>query len=164
MKTILKAAAAALMIAVAAPALAQQMTAQDFVAEAASSDMFEIRSSEFALDRAQSEEVRAFADMMIADHSQASENLMSAAEAAGVAVPAEMLEKHRAQVEQLEPLEGEAFDEAYIQAQLTAHEEALALMHGYAEGGDQEALREHAAATTPVIEGHLEHVRQLAGN
>jgi putative membrane protein len=140
------------------------MTAQDFVSEAASSDMFEIRSSEAALERAQSEEVRAFADMMIADHTQASENLMAAAEAAGAAVPAEMLEKHRVQVEQLEPLEGEAFDEAYIQAQLTAHEEALALMQNYAEAGDQEALREHAAATAPVIEGHLQHVRQLAGN
>lgn len=162
MKLFLSAAVSAFVIAFAAPSLAQSMSAEEFAAQAASSDMFEIRSSELAQDKSQSDEVRAFADQMIADHTAASEKLKAAAATSGVEVPAEMLDKHQSQVSELEGLDGEAFDDAYVEAQVAAHEEALALMQGYAENGDDEALKAHAAATAPVIEGHLGHVRDLA--
>jgi len=42
-----------------------------------------------------------------------------------------------------------------------AHEEALALMEGYAESGDNEALKAHAQKTAPIIERHAEHVKEL---
>ncbi len=162
MRMMLKAAVAAMVVSLAVPAMAQTVDPQEFVNQAASSDLFEIRSSELALERAQNERVRGFAEMMIADHTQASENLAVAAEAAGVTVPADMLEAHAAQFEALEAVEEAGFDAAYVDAQRAAHEEALALMQGYAQSGDSEPLRDHAAATAPVIETHLEHVRGLA--
>jgi putative membrane protein len=53
-----------------------------------------------------------------------------------------------------------SFDTAFNQAQLTAHQEALALHRGYAAGGDVPALRATAAKAVPVVEMHLRHVEQ----
>lgn len=153
--------AAAFILTLSAPGLAQQMSASEFVATAASSDMFEISSSELARELAESEEVKEFANMMIADHTKASEELAAAAQSAGVSLPGGMDEKHSSQLQSLESLSGTEFDAVYIDAQVAAHEEALALMEGYAENGDEEALKAHAQKTAPVIERHAEHVKQL---
>ena len=154
-------ATTAFVFALSTSAFAQQMSAEEFATTAASSDMFEITSSELAKEKGRSDAVKEFADQMIADHTRASQELAVAAEAAGVNLPGAMIEKHAAQVEQLDALPGDQFDAAYIDAQVAAHEEALALMQGYAEGGDNEALKAHAAKTAPIIEANFEHVKKL---
>jgi putative membrane protein len=143
---------------------ADKISAQDFAATAASSDMFEIRSSELALQKSQTSAVKEFAQMMIKDHTEASKNLMAAAKQDGIAVPGEMAEKHAAQVKALSGAEGEAFDAAYLDAQLAGHKEALALMTNYAKDGDAAALKAHAQKTAPIVQMHLEHVEQLNKN
>jgi putative membrane protein len=159
---IISLAMATAMVVFGQSAMAQEMSAEDFVAAAASSDMFEIQSSELAQEKSQTTEITEFAEMMIADHSKASEELKAAASTAGVEVPAEMMEKHAAKVAELEGLEANEFDAAYVAAQVTAHEEALALKEGYAEKGEEEALKAHAAKTAPVIKTHYEHVQEIS--
>jgi putative membrane protein len=138
-----------------------KMSAQDFATMAASSDMLEIRSSELALQKSQTAAVKDFAQMMINDHTTASKNLMAAAQQDGVTVPADMLPKHASQVEAPGSAAGEGFDAAYIGAQVTAHQQALALMTSYAESGDAAALKAHAQKTAPIIQMHYEHAQQL---
>lgn len=155
------AAAAVFGVASLALAQAQTMSPQDFAATAASSDMFEIRSSELALEKSKSDAVRDFAQMMINDHTAASEALKAAAQQDGVTVPAEMLEKHATQLQTLQGAPADSFDTSYVEAQVAAHEEALALMQSYADTGDGAALKAHAAKTAPVIQMHHEHVQKL---
>lgn len=156
-------AASALLGSIASFAWAQSqaMSGQDFVAAAASSDMFEIQSSQLALEKSQNDAVREFAQMMIEDHTTASEELKAAAEQDGVTVPTEMDEKHKALLEQVNSASAESFDAAYVTAQQAAHEEGLALMTSFAESGQEAALKAHAAKTAPVIQAHLEHVQKL---
>lgn len=139
----------------------QKMTAQDFAATAASSDMFEIQSSEVALQKSQDASVKEFAQMMINDHTTASKGLKAAAQQDGVDVPTEMTEKHAAQLKTLSDTPAESFDASYIDAQVAGHQEALTLMTSYAEGGDSAALKSHAQKTAPIIQTHLEHVQNL---
>ena len=154
-------AAAAMLVACATSTQAQQMSAEEFVAAAASSDMFEINSSELAKEKTDDADVTGFAEMIIADHTRASEELKTAAAGAGVAVPAGMMDKHAAQLQQLEGLSGAEFAAAYVDAQLAAHEEALNLMQTYGEAAEDEALKAHAQKTAPVIQQHYEHAQQL---
>jgi putative membrane protein len=56
---------------------------------------------------------------------------------------------------------GANFDRVWLQQQMMAHQQALALQRGYAANGDTPALRQAAAAAVPVIEGHLARVKQL---
>ena len=160
-RRLLSAAAALGFLASAALAQTAAPPAQEFVILASSSDMFEIASSTVAQE-SQSAEVKSFAQMMVTDHTKSSEELLAAVQASGVAItpPATMIEKHQQQLDALNA-DNADFDAAYIDAQVAAHEEAIALMKSYAEGGDNEALKAHAQKTLLVIEMHYEHAQKL---
>jgi putative membrane protein len=107
-------------------------------------------------------DVVAFADMMIADHTLAGDK-KAAAESDGVTVPTAMTEKHQSQLDQLQAAEEGAFDEAYIAAQVAAHDEAVALFEGFSTQGEESALRGFAAETLPTLQQHQTHAHELAG-
>lgn len=150
----------------AAPAAAATPAAitdpAQFAATASASNMFEIQSSELALERAVSEDVRAFAQQMIADHTKAGDDMATAAGEEGVAPASELDQKHQEILNTLGGLEGEAFDAAYIQAQVQAHDEAVALFEGYAANGSEGPLKAFAAATLPTLQQHQAHVHEMA--
>ena len=66
-----------------------------FAETAASSNMFEIESSQLALAHSKTDKVQAFADKMIDDHTAAGEKMKAAATKDGVTPPTEMAEKTR---------------------------------------------------------------------
>src|SRR3954453_20935582 len=78
-------------------AVGQSVTEPEEFAEiAASSNMFEIESSQLALQQPVSEKVQQFAQHMIDDHTAAGEKMKSAAEQDGISPPEGMVEKHQA--------------------------------------------------------------------
>ena len=137
---------------------------QAFAEIAASSNMFEIESSQLALERATNDDVRAFAQHMIDDHTAAGEKMKAAAQADGTTLPAVLAEKEQAQLEKLRSVEGEAFDQAYLTAQVAAHDEAVALFDTFSTEGQESALRQFAAETLPTLEEHQTAVHELAGS
>lgn len=134
-----------------------------FATMAASSNTFELESSTMALERATSEEVKAFAEQMIADHTKAAQDMAPAAEEEGVELPSDLDDRHQQMLDDLDGLEGEEFDAAYIQAQVAAHDEAVALFEGYTSAGPDGALKEFATATLPTLKQHQEHIKGMAG-
>ncbi|AUX78599.1 DUF4142 domain-containing protein [Sinorhizobium fredii] len=156
-------AIAAALIAGASHVNAQQMSSEGFVTMAASSDMFEVQSGQLAAKNSKEASVQQFAEMMVADHTKASQELKVAAADAKITVPTQMIDKHAAQLNKLQNAQGDAFDKAYIEAQLMAHQEALKLMQSYAQTGDSEPLKAHAAKASPIVQRHLEHAQKLAG-
>ncbi len=153
----------------AAPMAPMTVTsAQDFVVIGSSTNAFEIASGELALERAESEEVRAFGERMIQDHMAASEQLMAAAEQDGVMMPPAdgegvltVSEQHQMMLDELSAAEGAAFDQAYATMHIQAHEEAIALHQGFAEGGEDGAVKTFAAETLPLLEEHLAMAQAL---
>lgn len=164
---------------VAAPAIAQDNTAApatsaapaatsvtdpaQFAAMASISNLFELESSTLAIERATDPEVKAFAEQLIADHTKAAQDLTAAAQAEGLAPENELDERHQEMLDNLSGLQGEEFDAAYIQAQVQAHDEAVALFETYSTNGAEGELKAFATATLPVLKEHQEHVRGLAG-
>jgi putative membrane protein len=61
--------------------------AMPYVAKAAASDLFEIQSSQIALQKAQNPNVRQFAQMLITHHTGTTQTLTAAARAAGLTPP-----------------------------------------------------------------------------
>jgi putative membrane protein len=137
---------------------------QAFAEAAASSNMFEIESSKLALERATADDVRAFAQQMIDDHTAAGEKMKAAAESDGLTPPTAMKEKEQADLAQIQSAEGDAFDQAYVTAQVAAHDQAVALFESFSNQGSDSALREFAAATLPTLQEHQSAVRELAGS
>ncbi|MBV0893341.1 DUF4142 domain-containing protein [Paracoccus sp. Z118] len=154
---------AAFGLATLGAAWAQGTTAQDFVNQAASGGLFEVQSSELALQRSQNADVQEFANQMITDHTANNEELAAVAQAQNLTVPAELAGPHAEMMQSLQDAEGDAFDAAYIQNQVTAHETAVTLYQTYADGGDNEALVAYAQKSLPVLQQHLEHAQGMAG-
>ncbi|MBI1402487.1 MAG: DUF4142 domain-containing protein [Porphyrobacter sp.] len=141
-------------------------TAQAYVERAAISDMYEIEAGKLALDKAASPETRDFAQMMIDDHTATTRDLKDALGQMGdtaIVVPATLDNAHREMIDQLQAMEGEGFDRAYRDQQVTAHHKALALHQTYAERGDKPELQAFAKNAVPVIEKHLKALSEDLG-
>ncbi len=106
--------------------------------------MMEIQASELAIQNAKSAQVKEFAQMMVSDHTKASNNLMAAAKADGVSVSAQMTNKQGATVDALRRRPAPTSTTKYVQAQVMAHQEALQLMETYAANGDSPDAKAHA--------------------
>lgn len=135
-----------------------------FVTMAASSDMFEIQSSQLAKSRGVGREVSDFADHMIRDHTATTAAITSmlAGMSPPVTPPTSMTAKHRAMLDKLRNAgTGDAFARAYADAQVMAHREAVALYGNYAKRGDNATLRQFAQSTLPSLQGHLAHAQQI---
>ena len=139
----------------------QPLPAQDFVTAAASGGLFEVESSKLALERTKSDEVKAFAEMMIADHSKANDELKAIAAAAGLKVPAA---PEGGPAEHLKAVKAAAdadFDRTYLMHQDKAHDETLALFMAQAGATSTPELAAFAAKTLPALKMHAEHVKKL---
>ena len=148
----------------AAPAdLTNPLMAPGYLAQAASGDQFEIQSGQLAQQASQNPAVQQFAGMLITDHTQSTQMLMAAAQSARVTPPpATLLPPQQALLDQLRAAgTGPAFDQAFQQAQIQAHQQALQLHQGYAQSGDVPVLRTTAGQIVPVVQRHLTMVQSM---
>lgn len=142
-------------------------TVEGYVMNAAMGDMYEIQAADIALERSQNAQVRELAEMIKRDHTAASERLMPAAEAAGQTPPTELDERRQGMLDNLRAASADEFDMVYLNQQVAAHEEALALHRGFADNEDNATLAQHAQAVVEPIEMHhrrSEELQESLGN
>ncbi|EJT00978.1 DUF4142 domain-containing protein [Rhizobium sp. CCGE 510] len=167
---------ASLALSLAVPAFAQSAAEQtgvnsligvppkteDFVKEAATSDMFEIASSKLAVERGD-DATKAFAQQMVADHQKTSDELKALVSGGKVkaALPSAMTSAQQSMLDKLNGLQGDDFNKQYHSDQESAHEDAVDLFKRYGDEGDNPELKAWAASTRPALEHHLEMAREL---
>jgi putative membrane protein len=136
-------------------------TTYEFVATASSGNAFEIEAATLALQKAQAPEVKALAQKMLDDHTAAQAELLAVGKTANtdIAKPAPDGEQ-QGLLDKLGAADPAAFDAAYVDSQVFAHQRALALFKGYAEGS--EPLNQYAAKTLPTLQMHYAMVLDLA--
>lgn len=163
---------AGLAVILASPVLAQSATektgfnsvmgvapkTEDFVTEAADSDMFEIESSKLALERSQDTPTKLFAQQMIADHTKTSEELKGMVSGGKVkaTIPTTMSSQQQAMFDDLKTLQGDDFTKMYRSDQEDVHEAAVDLFKRYGDEGENVELKAWAATTRPALEHHLQ--------
>jgi putative membrane protein len=137
--------------------------APGFLAQAGSANQWEILSSQLALQASQNAAVRNYANLLISDHTRLGAQVTAAAQSAGLTMPPPaLLPAQQAALDQLRAAgTGPGFDMAYRQAQIDAHNQAIALMQNYSAGGDVPALRSAAAGAIPMMQMHLQQAQML---
>lgn len=139
-------------------------SAMPYVMMAGASDLYEIQSSQMAVQRATRPEVRQYAQMLIQHHQMTTRQVMAAARAAGMNPrPPMLMPMQRQMLNQLRGASGSNFDRTYVLQQVPAHEMALALHSNYARSGDRPQLRAVASQAVPVVTQHLQQARQMMG-
>jgi putative membrane protein len=139
------------------------VNASAFVENAARSDMFEVRAGKLALTRSHDPAVRRFASEMIKAHTETTRAL-KAHLPPGLTPPTELDKRRQGMLDDLKASKPSEFDKRYIDQQVSAHQEALTLMKGYAAHGDKPELKAAAAKTVPVVEHHLDMAKSLAAS
>lgn len=137
-------------------------TTQDFVTEVANGDMFEIQSSQLALQKADAQ-AKAFAQHMIADHQKTTSELLGLLKTANIQAtpPATIDSALQARLDKLKKETGRDFTNNYDERQVSAHKEAVSLFERYAKGGDNAQLKAWAGKTLPTLQQHLQMAQGL---
>lgn len=144
-------------------ALSATPSGPDFVNKAAKSDAYEIAAAKLAVTNASSQAVKDFAAEMITAHTASTAKIKAAAATATPAITPDptLTSDQNDDLAELAKKKGAEFDEAYIDDQVDAHQDALALMRDYAEHGDTAALKTAAGEIAPVVQKHLDHAKSL---
>lgn len=143
-------------------ALGVSPSTADFVTEAATGDLFEIRSSELALKQGDAA-TQNFAKQMITDHQKTSNELKSLVQAKkiDVTIPGAPTSSQQSMLDKLTTLNGADFNKQYRDDQYSAHKGAVSAFQRYAKSGENPDLKQWAEKTAPALEHHLEMAREL---
>ncbi len=137
---------------------------EDFIKEAAMSDMLEIEAAKVAQQKGDVDDKK-FADMMITDHTKTSTELKSLTPAdLKAAIPASLDASYQKKVDKLRDTKPEDFASEYDSMQVSAHKDAVSLFERYAKGGDNAALKDWAGKTLPALQHHLDMAQKLDKN
>jgi len=135
---------------------------QKFAQQAASSDQFEIQSSQLALQKSHSARVRAFAQQMIDEHTATTQKLSALAGTKGMTVDGALDPTQQQTLASLQNSRS-GFDRAYLRAQVNGHDTALSAFQTKASGGSDPDVRSFAQQTAPTIQEHLDEAKRMAG-
>ena len=138
---------------------------QDFVKEAAISDMMEIESSKIAQQKGNADEKK-FAGQMIADHSKTSSELKGLVTSGDVKaeLPTQLDSSSQGKLDKLRNAKPEDFPGQYDPMQISAHKDAVSLFERYAKGGDNAKLKDWAGKMLPALQHHLEMAQAMDKN
>jgi putative membrane protein len=135
---------------------------QEFATKAAGAGDFEIQSSKLALTMSQNADIKSFAQMMIDDHTKAADALKAAAASQGnITLPSAPDADTTAKLQKLQAASGADFDKLYVQMQIDAHVDAVALFSGYSQNGAAGPLKDFAGQTLPTLKMHYQHALAL---
>lgn len=137
---------------------------EDFIKEAAMSDMLEIEAAKIAQQKGDAEE-KSFAGTMIADHTKTTSELK---EMVGgdmkTALPTALDDSSQKKLDKLRDAKPEDFAALYDPMQVSAHKDATSLFERYAKGGEDAKLKDWAGKTLPALQHHLEMAQALDKN
>lgn len=144
-------------------------TSEAFVTDVGVGDLYEVAAGELAAQRATSDAVRTFGEMMTEHHTTAVHQMRAALMSSEVTrvlpelSPATALDERRqAMLDQLMQAADEDFEPLYLEQQRASHQEAAALLEEYATAGDNPQLQSLAAGGLPMVQRHLRSLEHLA--
>jgi len=132
-----------------------------FVTQATQGGLLEIELANLALQNSTNDAVRAYAETLIQDHTQANQQLAQIAGAKGATVPTTLDASGQNAVNRLGNLSGRQFDRQFANQAVATHRQAIQLFQNEASRGDDEELRTFAQSTLPTLQEHLADAQQL---
>jgi putative membrane protein len=145
-----------------APGIAPK--SEDFIKEAATSDMLEIEAAKVAQQKGDADEKK-FAEQMITDHTKTSSELKGLVPAGMTsAIPTALDDSSQKKLDKLRNAKPEDFASNYDPMQVSAHKDAVSLFERYAKGGDDAKLKDWADKTLPALQHHLQMAEMMNDN
>jgi putative membrane protein len=132
-----------------------------FAMKAAQANMAEVELGKLALQKAMSDDVKKFAQMMVDDHSKALDELKGAAGTKNITWPTAIDAEHKKLSDKLSKLSGAGFDREYMQAMVDGHKKVAADLRKESQSGADSDLKAWAGKTLPTVEAHLKQAETV---
>jgi putative membrane protein len=140
----------------------KSMTPESFATQAAVISQAEVELGQIALRNTKNEDVHAFAERMVKDHSAAGKKLQAIAAKENLRLPQSLDAEHESLKAKLQALKGAEFDRAYADAMAKGHEKAVALFESASQQTQMPGeLKQFAASTLPTLEEHKDMAHSL---
>ncbi len=136
---------------------------QIFASEASANSRMEIELSKLATERAEDREVKQFAEHMVQEHDQMSQELSSILADLKVPQPDSMPAQAKSDLDRLSGLSGPSFDREYMKLMVRSHDKAAAAFGDQSEAGRNAALKKFASTHLGAIRAHLDRALTLDG-
>jgi putative membrane protein len=133
---------------------------QTFATKAADAGLAEVHLAEMALKKTKNQKIKAFAEMMLKDHSAANEELKGIVSNKGIKLPTECLTCDAAYKE-LHDMGEVEFNDRYAEMMVSDHEHAVKLFSQEAKSGDDPDLKNWAQKKLPALQHHLAMAKDL---
>jgi putative membrane protein len=136
---------------------------KSFLVAAHQSNLAEIAAGHVALAKSHNPVVREIATRLIADHLRLDVGVRATAARHHVALPNAPSREQRAQLAAVARKSGPAFDHAWLKLQESSHVKTLALINRELHQGCAPDVKAVARTAKPVVQMHLEMVREALG-
>jgi putative membrane protein len=133
-----------------------------FVKNAMQGGIAEVQLAQLTLQKSSNDQVKQFAQKMIADHTKMNEQMKPVAQQLGVQAPTEVSKKDKKTMAELQGLSGPAYDQAYIKDMVKDHKKDLSDFQTEASSGSDPNVKDAANQGSKVISQHLQMIQQLA--
>ncbi len=128
---------------------------REFLEQAVQSNLTEIALGELARTRAANAEVKAYAEMMIMEHTTAHADLKNRATAQKWTIRDVLNDENKTKQDNLSSLQGAAFDRAYMRSQVADHQVTAGKFATQIDQGTNAELKTYAQTYKPGIDKHL---------
>jgi putative membrane protein len=136
---------------------------EDFMKKAAQGGMAEVELGKMVAGKAQSPEVKAFAQRMVTDHSKANDELKALAAKMNVMLPTTVNNEQKEMMDKLSKLSGAELDKEYVKGMVEDHEKDVAEFQKESESSANADVKAFAAKTLPTLKSHLDQIKTING-
>lgn len=136
---------------------------KEFVRKAAAAGQDEVQMGQLGAQKAMSADVKAYAQKMVEEHTQANKQLMAAAQSKNIDLPKSPDMMHKAMMEKMDHQKSDQdFDKDFMQGMVKDHQKAVDLYQSAANSKDVDPeFRALAQKTLPTLQEHLQEAQEL---
>lgn len=134
---------------------------REFFTKAAQGGIFEVKAAQLIAGKAQNQEVKAFAQRMIADHTKANDELKALAAKKGVTLPTDVSDAQREDYDELAKLSGADLDKEYVSMMAADHNDDVDEFSEQATEANDADLKAFASKTLPVLQSHQAQIKEI---
>jgi putative membrane protein len=134
---------------------------QDFMLAAAQGGMTEVKLGELAVQNGKRDDVKAFGQRMVKDHTAINDDLKALASQKGVTLPDGLDAKHQGMVDKMAALTGSEFDDAYIAGMIKGHKKDTRAFKAEAAATQDADIKTFLDKSIPVVEDHLKCITAM---
>jgi putative membrane protein len=137
-------------------------TDRQFLMTAIQGDLAEVQVGKLAQEKAQSQDVKQFAQTLQQDHSENLQKARQLAQESNIQAPSEPNAEQQQEYQRLSKLSGQEFDQQFAQSMVKDHKETISQFQKQAQGRGMVAR--FAQQSLPTLQKHLQTSQSLGSS